>query len=151
MQISNLKKHPEYIETLAKWHQQEWSYLNPGQTLQDRLQKMLAYLNDDFIPTTFVAEHENLLGSAALIECDMEDRKELSPWLASVYVKPEFRRRGVGETLVKHVMQQATEQGIAQLYLYTPDQQRFYRKLGWEIEENLQYQGCSVTIMSILL
>ena len=148
MKIINLKQKPEYLEELAIWHQQEWSNLNPGQTLQDRILKMQAYLNNEFIPTTYVAVENQLMGSAAIIECDMEDRKELSPWLASVYVAPEFRRQGVGEKLVKEVMQQAREHGFKKLFLYTPDQELFYKKNRWEIIEQVAYHGQNVTIMS---
>jgi len=151
MNIYNLKQKPEYLNKLAAWHQREWSYLNPGQTLSDRLIKMQAYLNEAFIPTTFVAENNNLLGSAAIIECDMDDRKEISPWLASVYVSPEFRRQGIGKELVKHVMQQAKKHGFNSLYLYTPDQESFYQSLGWLVLEKREYHQTDVTIMSVKL
>lgn len=148
MKIISLKQKSEYINKLADWHQKEWSHLNPGQTLQGRIDKMQAYLNNDFIPTTFIAEDENLLGSAAIIECDMDDRNELSPWLASVYVAPEHRRQGIAGRLVKHVMQQAREQGIRKLYLYTPDQELFYASLGWQVYEKRLFHEINVTIMS---
>ena len=34
--IVNLKKAPEHLETIAQWHQAEWSHLNPGETLEQR-------------------------------------------------------------------------------------------------------------------
>lgn len=151
MKIINLKQKPEYLQILAEWHQQEWSHFNPGQSLSGRIDKMQAYLNDEFIPTTFVAENEKLLGSAAIIKCDMEERKQFSPWLASVYVAPEFRGQGIASELVRHAMAQAFKQGVEKLYLYTPDQQLFYKKLGWLTEERLSYHQEDVTIMSVIL
>ena len=148
MKIFNLKQKPEYLEKLAIWHQQEWSCLNPGQTLQDRILNMQAYLNNEFIPTTYIAVENELMGSAAIIECDMDDRKALSPWLASVYVAPEYRRQGVGEKLVKEVMRQAREHGYKKLYLYTPDQTLFYKKFRWEVVEQVVHHGQNVTVMS---
>ena len=68
MKIVNLKDCPEHIETLAQWHQQQWQYLNPGQSLADRIAKMQKYLNDDFVPSTFVALGNEPLGSAAIVE-----------------------------------------------------------------------------------
>ena len=148
MKIINLKQKPDYLEELATWHQQEWSHLNPGQTLQDRILKMQAYLNNKFIPTIFIAEDKELMGSAAIVECDMDGREKLSPWLASVYVTPEYRRQGVAGELVKHLMQRAREHGFKKLYLYTPDQSLFYQKFRWEVIEQTVYHGQSVTIMS---
>ena len=55
---------------------------------------------------------QELFGSAAIIEHDMDTRMELSPWLASVFVAPEFRKRGIGSKLVTHVMEQAKNNKI---------------------------------------
>jgi len=149
MQIDDLKNVPQYLLPLANWHQAEWQSLNPGQSLQQRIDKMQAYLNDDFIPTTFVASAQQLLGSAAIIQCDMDIRSQLTPWLASVYVDEAKRCQGVGSQLVRYAMQQAAEQGIEQLYLYTPDQQAFYNKLGWQELEQVEYHGVKVCIMQV--
>jgi len=151
MKIINLKQCVDQLPLLAQWHQAEWSYLNPGQSLQARIEKMQAYLNDEFIPSTFVAIENEVLGSAAIVACDMKERKQYSPWLASVYVAPEYRRKGTATELVRHVMQQAAENKIKKLYLYTPDQEQFYKKMGWKTQERLNYHGHDVTIMSVLL
>ena len=147
MNIVNLKDVPEHLETLAQWHQQEWSYLNPGQTLADRIEKMQKYLNDDFVPSTFVALSNELMGSAAIVEHDMEDRPELSPWMASVYVAPASRRQGIGSQLVQHVVEQAQRHGLRDLFLYTPNQAKFYERLGWHCLEQTPYHGHDMTIM----
>lgn len=151
MNIQDLKENPTYLPLLAKWHYEQWSYLYPDETLGDRIEKMGDYLNNDFIPSTFVAIDDGLLGSAAIIECDMETRKELTPWLASVYVSADHRNKGVGSRLVRHVMQQAKHYNIETLYLFTPDQEHFYSRLGWQIQENTVYSGHKVTIMRVQL
>lgn len=152
MTIINLSQEPYHIPTLAKWHQAEWSDLNPGQTLEHRIERMQAYLSDKFVPSTFIYKHEGrLAGSAAIIESDMDTRPELTPWLASVYVAPEFRRQGIGSKLVEHVMRQAKAAGIAKLYLFTPDQADFYKKLGWTAMGEETYRACPVTVMQVAL
>ena len=149
MRIINLAEAPEHIDTLAKWHHQQWHALNPGQTLAQRIQKMQGYLGGDFIPGTYVAFDGRLLGSAAIVECDMDSRQDLSPWLASVYVDPPYRRQGIGSSLVRHVVEQARLHGINRLYLFTPDQVAFYQQLGWQILEVAEYIQHPVTIMYI--
>jgi N-acetylglutamate synthase-like GNAT family acetyltransferase len=81
----------------------------------------------------------------------MDIHQELTPWLASVYVERSSRRKGIGSMLVQHVMQTAKAADISHLYLFTPDQQRFYKRLGWNelIHEN--YREHCVTIMSVEL
>lgn len=149
MNILNLKEAPHYLETLAGWHHEQWSYLNPCRTFTERIDRMKAHLTPEFIPTTFVAVDQDLFGSAAIIECDMYTRKELTPWLASVYVASEFRRQGIGSKLVLHVMEKAKINKIKTLYLYTPDKEAFYARLGWETLEKTEYHGYPVTIMNV--
>ena len=100
------------------------------------------------VPSVFVAMKEGqALGTASLSPDDMSIRRELSPWLASVYVPPEQRGQGLASALVRRVEQEARDHGIEWLHLYTPDQQSLYRRLGWEELEELDYLGERVTIM----
>jgi N-acetylglutamate synthase-like GNAT family acetyltransferase len=148
IKIQNLKDVPEHLTTLANWHHKQWYYLNPDESIDQRIKRMQPFLNDDLIPGTFIAEEDNeLLGSAALVEHDMETKPELSPWLASVYVAPSHRRKGVGTQLVLHVMMQARLAGIDTLYLFTPDKVTFYHKLGWRLVCSEQYHNHRVSIM----
>jgi GNAT superfamily N-acetyltransferase len=151
IKIINLKDEPENLLTLAKWHQDEWSYLNPGEDLVTRISRMQPFLNEDFIPSTFIARDKVLLGSAAIVLRDLKTEPQLTPWLASVYVRPDVRRQGIGRQLVLHVMEQARNEGIACLYLYTPDQEYFYIKLGWSTIDKRKHQGYDVTIMAVNL
>jgi GNAT superfamily N-acetyltransferase len=139
--VINLKAEPQYIPILADWHHHEWASLNPGQTVDQRIESMQAYLSDDLIPSTFIAKGTHLMGSAAIIESDMDNRPELTPWLASVFVAKEFRNRGVGSRLVKHVMDEARKAVIKELYLFTPDRVSFYERLGWRFLDYEEYRG----------
>ena len=151
MQISNLKDKPHHLTTLARWHHAEWSYLNPQRSFDERVAEMREDLEGKLIPTTFIAEDEqgNLLGSASLLAQDMSSHPELTPWLASVYVDASQRGKGIGSTLVRQVMQHARDNGIARLYLYTPDQEQLYARLGWQLLSREPYNGTPVTIMSL--
>ena len=103
------------------------------------------------VPSTFVALEEQLLGSAAIVELDMDTKPDSSPWLASVFVSPESRGKGVGSKLVMQVMEKAKEAGIPVLYLFTPDKEGFYQKLGWHTISRETYRGHLVTIMEVNL
>ena len=111
MDIINLKEEPNFISALAEWHHNEWSYLNPSLTLNERIYKMEAYLSDEIIPSTYIAkENDILLGSSALLEHDMETKKHLTPWLASIYVAEPHRKQGIGSNLVLHAMKEAKKE-----------------------------------------
>jgi N-acetylglutamate synthase-like GNAT family acetyltransferase len=147
--ITDLKTEPHHIPVLADWHHKEWSSLNPGKTVDQRIAAMSSYLCEDLVPSTFIAKGNQLMGSSAIIENDMDTRPELTPWLASVFVAKEFRNQGIGSRLVKHVIEKARKAGIRELYLFTPDRVAFYERLGWQVLNNEEeYRGHWVTVMS---
>ena len=152
MNIENLKDVPQHLTQLAQWHHAEWSYLNPGTSLQGRIDKMQAYLKGEFLPSTWVAHmNDQPLGSAAIVQQDMDIHLDKSPWLASVFVSPESRKQGTGSALVRQVMDAARQQGVPRLWLYTPDKASFYKQLGWSVFSEEEYHGHRVTIMSVQL
>lgn len=152
MNIIDLSSEPEHIPTLAAWHHQEWAYLNPGDLLSERVERMKGYLGKGLVPSTFVFKQDGqLAGSAALVASDMDTRPTLTPWLASVFVAPPFRCQGIGSALVRHVMLCAKLGGIETLYLFTPDRQTFYEKLGWRTLSTEAYRGAAVTVMQASL
>lgn len=151
MAIVNLNQVPQHLATLALWHHNEWSHLNPGNSLQKRQQLMQSELSDSVIPTTFVyLDGEALAGSASLLSNDMDTHPELSPWLASVYVHPKFRHKGVGTALVEQIQQFAFAQGYEQLYLFTEAQKSFYQGMGWKLLSQEDYRGNDVCIMKCI-
>lgn len=149
MNIFNLKDRAHHLMTLATWHHAEWSYLNPERSFDERVQEMREELEGKQIPATFVAEDEagNLLGSASLLAQDMSSHPELTPWLASVYVSADHRGQGIGSRLIRHVMQHARDSGVQRMYLYTPDQEQLYARLGWQLLSHEPYNGTPVTLM----
>lgn len=151
MQISTLKNSPHHLMTLAEWHHAEWSYLNPQRSFDERVQEMREDFAGEVIPTTYIAEDNNgrLMGSASILADDMSSHPELTPWLASVYVDASQRGKGIGSLLVRRVMQHAQDNGIKRLYLYTPDQEQLYARLGWQLFSREPYNGTPVTIMTI--
>ncbi len=150
--ISPLTDKPEYLQKLATWHHAEWSYLNPERTFEERLAEMKLDLAGNAVPATYFAEIDGqLAGSATILDDDMSTRPELGPWLASVFVDPQYRHRGIASALVRKIMQHATQADINMLYLYTPGQEALYEQLGWQYFSRENYNGTDVTIMSVRL
>lgn len=139
---------PHYIPTLAAWHYAQWGELNPAKDQEVRTDGFDSHLQKRGIPTTFVAcEGDELLGSASLVDSDLDIRPELTPWLASVFVAPAARNQGVGTMLVQRVMQEARELGVPQLYLFTLDRERLYAGLGWQLVERPIWNGREIAVM----
>jgi len=153
MTIKNLNQAPQHLTTLANWHQAEWAHLNPGQTLQQRIEKMQPFLNQETIPTTliYLDNKGTLCGSAAILESDMDTHQDLTPWLASVYVAPEHRNKGIGTKLIQAITNLAKTNNIKTLHLYTPSKETFYQSLGWQTTTKETYHQEPITLMQIPL
>ncbi|WP_434710165.1 GNAT family N-acetyltransferase [Pseudomonas sp. R1-1] len=152
MHIEYLCDRPEFIEELAELNFNEWGEFAPGDSLQARIELMRSACGKGEIPSVVVAlQASELLGGALLIDSDLEVRPELTPWLAGVYVKTEHRGKGVASRLINHVVEEARKLGVAQLYLYTDTSQSLYARLGWEVVEELVYEGLPVVVMKFRL
>jgi predicted N-acetyltransferase YhbS len=152
MKLDYLAHHLDCVSELASWHHEEWASLNPGQSLLHRVAELEQCKAGLEIPTTLVALEENRpLGSASLIQCDMDTRPGQSPWLASVFVAPQFRGRGIGSALVRRAIEEAARMTYPMLYLFTPDRESFYRRLGWETVSREEYRGVHVVVMQLQL
>jgi GNAT superfamily N-acetyltransferase len=138
-----------HVATLAGWEFETWGHHHPGRTAPETSALFRENCGDAGVPSVFAACAEDApVGMASLVADDMDTRPDLSPWLASVFVLPEWRGRGIASTLVRQVEAEAISNGITQLYLFTPDQQSLYRRLGWHDVERCLYHGESVTIMT---
>jgi GNAT superfamily N-acetyltransferase len=150
MRIGYLSDNVAVIPTLARWHYEEWGYLHPGSSVNTFATMLQSHLGRKRIPTTFVALSKGIIiGSASLVAHDMDTRMDLSPWLAHVFVTPVFRSRGIGSALVHRVIKEAEQLYVNTLYLFTPDREGFYVRLGWHTIERTEYQGHQVVIMAI--
>lgn len=150
MIIQNIKDCPENMKAIAEWHHAEWAKYNPGQTLDDRIKLYNDFLENNFLPTMLVGiVNDEVVGTACVLDHDMDIYPELFPWLASVFVHPNHRGKGYATHLVNEVVSETKKKGYKEMYLYTPDQQSLYSKIGWTILEDLNYMSEDVSIMKM--
>jgi N-acetylglutamate synthase-like GNAT family acetyltransferase len=150
VRIEYLGDNAALIPTLAQWHYKEWSHFNPDRSIEQYIARLQSHQGRKQIPTTFVALSGGILmGCSSLVAYDMDIHMELSPWLASLYVVPIYRSRGVGSALVHRVIKEAVALGVETLYLFTPDREGFYIRLGWSTVERSEYRGYEVAIMAL--
>ena len=149
-EILPLREHQEAIPIVAKWRFDQWGHEIPGSSLETFAQFVRKGLQDDGLPQTWiVSSSRRIIGVASLAEHDMHTRQDLSPWLVGVYVNKADRGHGIGSALVRYVVEHAAEMGIETLWLFTPDQEHFYQRLGWQSVERAHYRGQDVVIMKV--
>ncbi|MEQ9565541.1 MAG: GNAT family N-acetyltransferase [Pseudomonadales bacterium] len=148
MQILPLADKKEFLWELAELQHAEWKHFSPSPTLQMRVDKITKAARREGIPSVYVAISGNqLLGSAAIVEQDMSTRPELSPWLAGVYIKEEFRNQGIASALIARCEREAALAGADTWYLFTEFASGLYEKLGWSHMERCDYKGVAVDVM----
>jgi len=94
-----------------------------------------AALNDESKALYFVAEHKGHTVGMLMITYEWSDwRNGQIWWMQSVYVLPEWRRRGVFSALYRHVHQLAQSNDVKGLRLYVEQTntvaQRTYEQMG---------------------
>jgi GNAT superfamily N-acetyltransferase len=104
------------------------------------------------VPITFIAlEEGGVIGTASLDWTDLPPYDHLySPWLASVFVRPADRGRGVGSALISHVRAFARSKRFPTIYLWTPGSPHFYEQRGWRALLPTTYHGRGITIMQTI-
>lgn len=157
MEIKPLHLAPELGPVLARWSYNEW-YRHRSMDYSLVLHAFLARTKDDSLPQSFVAMAEGRpAGMVTLKLDDLWSRKDLNPWLSSLYVVPECRNRGTGHALVRAVIARARELGFFSVNLFLgqsgmEDLGRYYAKRGWEfIGEARDNDGIDTKIMTFRL
>jgi GNAT superfamily N-acetyltransferase len=152
VRIEYLDEHIDAIPMLARWHHAEWLTVTPHLSVADRIAGFTARARRGSIPTGFVSLLDNVVvGMACLVECDIPSHCHLRPWLATVLVSPEHRRRGIGSALCGRAIEEARQLGVSNLHLFTFDRQSLYARLGWSVLEEATYAGLAGTIMVRLI
>ena len=152
MDIRYLADHPGHVPVLARWHHAQWGHLYEDWTLDVAEAELRDHATRRTMPTTLIAlEGDELLGSVSLVEEDAPElRDHGDAWLASLYVRPEARGRGLGTLLTRALVAFAADQGIERLWLFTPEHEHFYRQLGWRTDGTATLHGTPVHLMDIL-
>jgi predicted N-acetyltransferase YhbS len=144
--IIHLFQRPQHVPTVACWIYNEF-WAGKNRYSADDLATLLRQAKrTDTVPQSLLALcSEEPVGTVNLIAHDDDNRPDLTPWLAALYVRPEFRGRGIGSLLVRTLQRTAARLGIRSLYLGT-DNPGFYARLGATI-----YEHCSADFAIMVL
>lgn len=131
MKLDYLRSYPQLYPQVARWIYDQFRYGFEG-SWQDWLKRVEEGQQDGSITTFIALEAGEPVATASFDLEDLPARPDLSPWLASVYTRPEYRGRGIAGLLVGRVEQEAQARGFDRIYLHTTDQEGFYAKRGWQ-------------------
>jgi GNAT superfamily N-acetyltransferase len=136
LDIVSSDQRPDYAPLLAWWSYNEWYHSR--NVPFDALLAAYQHRARGGPGAGFLVARVGTLpvGMVSLKLDDLWSRKDLNPWLASLYVCPEYRCRGIGSALASALVDRARASGYDRLYLFLARAGRdrleeFYRARGW--------------------
>jgi GNAT superfamily N-acetyltransferase len=124
--------HPELVPVVARWVWEAF-WREGGYPLDHVLGLVGASVANLGPPQTFVLLIDGKpVGTASLVAQDWDERPDLTPWLAGVFVTPETRGRGYVKRLITAVEDACRTADISSLWLYTATAERIYLRAGWQ-------------------
>lgn len=152
MRIAHLSSR-QHLEAVAALLHHEWGELSPWSSLPEIEKRLARQLDTPGVPFTLVAlgDQDVLLGTASVKLFELPEHGDKKHWLGEVCVMARLRGRGVGTALIRACIAESRRLRLPTLYLYTPDQQALYARLGWEELQNTIVNGENVSIMCLSL
>ena len=133
MKIEKLYDNIEMAEPVTKFIYDEFVSKSKSQFTFNAVLKFIKKTNNNKLPITYVAiENNECIGTVSLFINDLTTRMDLSPWLASLVVRLDYRNKGIGEKLINYALNEAKSLGNKKLYLKTENKGSFYSKRRWK-------------------
>lgn len=142
LKIYNIKDKQNYIREVAELTQKEWgSRTNSDEEfnnkIENKVNKILINLSNHNYCKLILLKDEILVGFISIFPHDCNERPDLSPWYATMYVKKEFRGNGYSKLLNDSILTEAKNRGFTKIYLKT-SLVNYYEKFGANYIETLK-------------
>ncbi|HEY3293650.1 MAG TPA: GNAT family N-acetyltransferase [Candidatus Nanopelagicaceae bacterium] len=135
-----LSESPEEASRVLSWALELWGDHFPNYTTQDWVDFYSNSAKSNY--SNWVGEGQELVylavsgeevvATIGIVDFDeLEEFRELKPWIAAFIVNPELRGQGIGGRVLDLLEEKARSLGIEVLHLWTEDQADFYRKRGF--------------------
>ncbi len=124
LKIYNIKEKQEFLREVAELTQKEWgSKTNSKEEFEEKINKKISKIINNFNNSLYcklvLLDNDILIGFISIFPTDGDERKDLSPWYATMYVKEEFRGKGYSKILNNAILEEAKSRGFGKLYLKT--------------------------------
>ena len=141
LKIYNLKDRKEYLREIIILEYNEWgSKIKDSKefekTIQTKIEKISNQFDNEYFCKLILLDNDMLVGFISIFPNDGEERKDLSPWYATMYVKEEYRGKGYSKVLNDAILKEALNRGIKRIYLKT-NLNNYYEKFGAKFLEYL--------------
>jgi GNAT superfamily N-acetyltransferase len=153
VQIRLLADHRDLIPAVGQFRWQEWGHWPERAELSWWVDVTARESGRDDLPVTFVAIDAGgeAVGAVGLGEFDPAERRDRSPWVLGMIVRPDLRGGGVGRMLLEVLGRWAAEHGHPRLWVATGNPAvGFYQACGWSLVETFDRPGENVNVLTRL-
>lgn len=148
LHIRQLTPDEPAFEIVARWRYDAF-FAEDGITFEESRDDLRAWMRGLGYETALLAEMDGQpAGSCLFVREEIDPKHDLTPWLAALYVAPDYRRQGIASALVRAIEQHARNICCNQLYLYTVTAEGLYTKLGWTVRERFDWHGAKFVLMA---
>lgn len=140
LEVFNIKDKLEYLDEVANLEYLEWASKpneNSKQRIENKINKIINNLDRNNFCKLILLKDDKLIGFISLFDTDGDEKKELTPWYATMYIKKEYRGNGYSKILNKAILNEARKRGFNKVYLKS-DLNNYYEKFGAVYLENLK-------------
>lgn len=125
--IKSIIECPERHIEFAEYVKDKWP--NVQKVVLPKIDESLSA--EDGLPLTFLLlKNDKIIGFYQLIEQEYIIRKDLSPWIAPLFIDENERGQGLGSVLLEHARKMVGQLGYTKVYI-TTDHIRYYEKYGF--------------------
>ncbi len=142
--IDYLANHKELIPEITGLLYGQWADLfsAAGITKENVAELLVERAVTDKLPIAMVAQCDGVLaGTGSIKLAEPGTRPGLSPWLAGMLVKDDYRGSGIGAAIVRALEAKASDLGVAAMYLSVGAAEAFYLGLGWTVIDRVSSYG----------
>lgn len=148
LHIRRLEADEPAFDVVARWRYDAF-YARDGGTFEESRDALRAWMAGLGYETALLAEMDGQpAGSCLFVREEIDPKHDLTPWLAALYVAPEFRKLGIASALVRAIEEHARDIGCSELFLYTITAEQVYAKLGWIVRERFGWHGERFALMA---
>ena len=152
LEIYNIRDKREYLREVATLTQIEWGNSNLSKNkLQEKINKKIEkiekLLDNPYYCKLVLIDNNELIGFISIFPTDGDEKKDLSPWYSTMYVKSKYRGNGYSKILNNAILEEAKKRKIKRLYLKTK-LENYYEKFGAKYIEDLS-NGEKLYIMEL--
>ncbi len=142
LKIYNIKDKQEYLREVAELTQKEWGSITTSEEafndkVNKKVEKMISKLADKDYCKIILLDGDVLVGFISIFPHDGDEREDLSPWYATMFVKEAYRGKGYSKILNDAILEEARKRKFKKIYLKSK-LENYYEKFGARYMETLK-------------